>query len=1178
MSVTSYNNIACKYRLDKLDKVVYLFNEEALRNIKIDNGNAYVSGITQTPLAINCYAINLQDTDELDERYKFTHTLTFSVNGYVNYKDFQGRYYVVVKSLENEYWLVNPLFPCKVTYTYNLTANDSHTDFTLATASNHPTLRVIGMSQVKNYECGYRLCGFKGLKLNEKKYSVKNGYEVQYSNAGFDDIHFDKNSQKFTEQFDGTNVSHQIDFNIKFDDYKSSWHYNLLEFTDNLYSAIIYTTCGKTILTGFHFGLQPSFTVSAESDQSPNNIQITLVDMHNDGNFIGYYDNDGVSITKASGATYEYTTENGAYECVSANTAMYILKREVDRFGNPTGNYICLEGYEDRFADLNIVDTFAETETFVNPECSGEWCNIQTSIPSAVTFNTVTCRMYTILGDSDWTLSSSSNHITVRPTSGAANEVRRVEICNTMTPTSAAVTSTISISYCSGLTKTIGVTVISGDSCFQAGSVFDIDAHGQYVTIPTQCCIDDVTEFTDTVRNITIQDNYIRVYVPTNNSGTERTFYLDVTMCDNTTAEVIINQSNGFERWVYDSWTCDGAKMCEVQRKYTGLTADNINTWTSETRLANCEDSLYCSSLYERWIDSPDTTCSGGKKYTVQIEQTSSDGNVWVETGNKRLGVETDDSPAECSGATEYEDWREDGYFCEETTKYKRYRLYTSTDEITWYATDIYKSSDEVLETNSKDCGYYTPTSAWTCTKWDDADGYICEETTKYAREELFGRMCQDCNDCNEQWVALGIYRRSEEVLEEESTDCGFVIGSDEWTCDKWENDGYICDDTTKYVRQQRYVRMCSGDCSSCAEDWIATGVYRKTDTVIETNSTDCGYIIPSSSWTCSMWSAATGYICDDGNKYAREQLYGRMCQDCNNCSEAWTALGVYRRTDTVLEYNSTDCGYDPTISGNCTEYRDVGETICDGYDEYKYLRKYVRNCEDCDNCYAGWNATNIYKRGALIKTNSFNCGYIPLDTYTKWEEDGYICDSYNKYARLRKYISEDNVNWYETDIYKRGELIEENSEDCGYIYPISGDCTVWYFDGNTICEGVDKYEYLRKMVRNCPDHDCEDCDTEWHTTNVYKRGELLEHNSFDCGYLPIENYYLWRYIGTICDGYNKYERLQKYISEDGNKWYATQIFKKGQLLEENSADCGYAPPQIKYEYRWVLTDNTICG
>ena len=922
MPVSTYNNTSCKYRIDKLAKVVYLYNEDALKNIKIDNGNAYVENITQEPLALRVYDINLSDTDELDERYKFTHTLTFSVNGYANYTNFQGRYYVVVKSVDEEYWLVNPMFPCKVTYTYSLSKNDSHTDFTLSTASNHPTLRVIGMKKVIPTDCGYRLCGFKDLKLNEKKYSRKSGNLVIHSNYGFEDIHFDDNSQKFTEQFDGTNVSHQIDFNIKFDDYKSSWHYNLLEFNENLYSAIINTTCGKTILTGFHFGLQPSFTVSANDEQTPDNIQIQLTDMHNDGNFVGYFDTEDVVIEKDDSTEYVYTTENDAWECVSANTAIYILKKEIDKFGNPTGNYASLEEYETYFLDLgyNIVGTFtrAETDYFTNVACSGEDCKIQTSFPSAITFNTVSCREYSVIGESNWSILSDASHITVSPTWGSANEPYTVQLCNTLTPTATPVNSTLTIAYCNQQTKTINVSVVSGDSCFQAGTVFDISANGQYVNIPTQCCIELVTESSNTVANITIQNNYIRVYVPQNNSGSARTFVLNVTMCDGTTAEVTINQSNGFERWVFESEVCSGVKLCELQRKYTGLTVDNMDSWTDETRLYNCQDSLYCASLYNRWIDSTETTCSLGKKYTVQIEQSSNDGITWTVTGNKRLGVETDDSPAECSGATVYELWMEDGYWCDDGTKYRRFRLYTSNDEITWIATDIYKSSDDVLERNSSDCGSVIPTSAWTCTKWDDADGYICEETTKYAREQMYGRMCDDCSSCNEEWVALGIYRRK----------------------------------------------------------------------------------------------------------------------------------------NAVLETDSTDCGYDPSISGNCS---------------------------------------------------------------------------------------------------------------------------VWVFEGSFICDETTKYEYKRKLVRDCPNDDCENCDTEWIGTNIYKRGEVLQRNSFDCGYIPVENYYLWRNIGTLCDGFDSYERLQKYISEDGNRWYETQIIKKGQLLQQNSEECGYAPPSQKFEYQWVLTNETKC-
>ena len=161
MSVTTYKNNNCRYRLDKLDKVVYLISEDALKNIHVDNGQAYIDEITEEPLSISVYNIELKDTDELDERYKFTHTLTFSVQGYANYHDFEGKYYAIVKSLDGEYWMVNPMFPCKVTYTYTLDGNGSHTDFTLSTSSNFPTMFIHNIEHTKPYECGYRYCRFE---------------------------------------------------------------------------------------------------------------------------------------------------------------------------------------------------------------------------------------------------------------------------------------------------------------------------------------------------------------------------------------------------------------------------------------------------------------------------------------------------------------------------------------------------------------------------------------------------------------------------------------------------------------------------------------------------------------------------------------------------------------------------------------------------------------------------------------------------------------------------------------------------------------------------------------------------------------------------------------------------------------------------------------------------------
>lgn len=52
--------------------------------------------------------------------------------------------------------------------------------------------------------------------------------------------------------------------------------------------------------------------------------------------------------------------------------------------------------------------------------------------------------------------------------------------------------------------------------------------------------------------------------------------------------------------------------------------------------------------------------------------------------------------------------------------------------------------------------------------------------------------------------------------------------------------------------------------------------------------------------------------------------------------------------------------------------------------------------------------------------------------------------------------------------------------------------------------------------------------------------------------------------------------RYRKYISEDGNQWYQTNIYKQGELVEANSTDCGWTP-KIHYEYQWVESDVTMC-
>lgn len=969
MAVSEYINNPCKYNIDKLAKVVYLIDENASKNIHIDDGEAYITDIDQEPMALSVYNIALSDTDELDERYKFTHRLTFSMNGYVNYRDFQGRYYVIVKTVDEEYWLVNPLFPCKITYTYTLGANESHTDFTLSTISNHPTLRIHNLAHSTPYECGYVRCGFDSLKLNESINSLKRGNHVLYTNDGFKYIVFKKNTGVFTEQFDGNNIQHNLKFDIKFDDYKSSWHYNLLEFVDNTYAAIIKTTCNKYILCGFGFGLQPSFNVDANDNAESDKISIDLIDMHDNGDFIGYVDD--ITIERDETTNWTYTNKYNGYECVGNNLARYLLMEEVDALMNPTGNYKVLVGYEDQFTFLNIVGTFTETVTFNSYDCADS-CRLQSSFPLEFVFNNVSCREYSLISDSDWSITSSANYITVSPSNGLAGQSYTVSVCNTILPQETEASSTLSINYCNRV-KTYNVKVKRSDSCLPAGAVFDISANGQYVTIPTACCVTDAKDFGGTITNISIQNNYIRVYVPQNNSGNPRQFIISITYCDGREGEAIINQGTGFERWVKESTACTGNQKCDVERKYTGTTISDINTRTEETRMANCAVSTDCGGKMTRWVDTSETTCSGGKKYIVQSEQLSNDGGeTWVNTGNKRLGSETSDPSGECAGVEEFEDWRENGYVCVETTKYNRLQLYVSTDQI----------------------------------------------------------------------------------------------------------------------------------------NWIATNTYKRGDRVLETNSADCGYIIPSTGWTYEDWRLVeTDFICEDGNKYEKLRRY------VSNDNVNWTPTDVYKRGN-LIEANSGDCGYDPTITGNCSEYRDNGDTICDGFDKYKYLRKYVRECEDCNNCTTEWQETQIFKRGDKIQEHSLDCGYIPSDNYYEWREDGWDCNGYDKYQKYRKYISEDGNNWYATNIYKLGDSpIEVNSADCGYVPRIHYEYQ-WIESDVTRCVGTTKYYQYKKQRR------IEGSQDPWEDVipTVYSvdadgtmQPRVAEQESPDCGYVPpVQPRYRW--------------------------------------------------------------------
>lgn len=849
--VTNYTPDKCRYTIGKLVKSVWLISENAIKDIRIDNGEAWVNSISETPIRIDCTSVGLQEEESLDERYRFVHTLTFSVNGYANGDDFQGKYYAIVKDNNGTYWLVNPLFPCKVTYVYTLSNDENHTDFTLSTASNHPVLRLNGMVDARAYECKeYFIDGISELWLNEKRYSVHDGKYVKYTNDGFKVIDYNKNSATFTETFDGTNTSHSISFDVLFSSYKSSWHYNLLEFIDeciknnNLYSAIIKTRNGKYAMCGFSYGLQPSFNITADdTTQEINKVQISLQDVHTVGDPIDFY--NSADYTHLTAKTWVYTAEHNGYECVGDGLAKYLLQKEVDALGNDTCNYKALAGYENNFPELNIVGTFNGTFTFPNNECKVEPCRLSTSLPRRIVFNNVGSKTYTVRAGSDWTIAHDDG-ISVTPSSGSANQSYTITVYNSHTPTAEAWITNLTVSYCDGMEYSSVITVVEDeDSCFQNGSRYNISANEHTLTIPTQCCINSAKERTGIGTISTVYNDHITVYVPENNTGAYRTIVLLVELCDGGATNITIVQSDVFEKWEKEGTFCNGTDKYEVQRLYTGTTSSSY-TMTETTR------------------------------------------NVFVEAYS-----------LDCKSPDEwnYKKWEivPGDYVCDGETKYAKEREYVSDDNVRWIATDVYRKSNTVIEDFSTDCGY-DPSITGNCSIYVDEGDVVCSGYNKYKYLRKYVRTCQDCDNCSSQWIATDIYEIDySQVVEYFSSDCGYICGA---CLRRWVVDGYSCVGYDKYRIDRLQISHNGGI------TWVDTTATSMTMT--EQASEDCG---------CSRqyrWEKAPAddYVCD---METHTKYYKEYCQvSCDG--ETWENLiPESSRTSTdVIEYNSEDCGGTP--------------------------------------------------------------------------------------------------------------------------------------------------------------------------------------------------------------------------------------------------------------------------
>lgn len=776
--VTEYNIDKCNYKIYRLKGTVFLFNDDLVKSISIDGDTTHIS-LSGKPLTVRCDTVQVSEESSIDGRFSFSHTVTFKVQGYdislVGYK------WIGFQDASGECWLLNPMLNPLWTYKYTLDSEGESTTYTVSLTSNFPLLHIVGNEKFDDITrpCGYRMSVPINLWLNESDYSSKDkDGTILYTNDGFKKIGFIKDTLSLTEEYDGENVMHSLSFKIPFSSYKESFHYNLLEFTDNTYACEVEKSDGTYASCGFYPGLFPSYSISCDTNiENADSITITLSDKHNGENFFSV--SDDFTKKYESSKSSEFRMNDECLECVGYGVAKFIMKTEVDALGNPTGNYYALRGYENelRANGYNIIGTFDDNVSVPYGKCKGEGtiegCYLNTNLTDMTFHERGEKKSFILKADGGWRITYNGSNISFSEKEATDSNTHTVTIEALVRPISIPYQETFTVTYCDGKTSTYNA-YIKQDTCHDSISVDTVPKGGGNVLVKSECCISAITSTVQGVLSIKTNEGFV-VSIPSMDGNEERIVPITIIRCNGETSDPInIRQTPYYYRWDREGSQCSNGYMCDLERMYSGETSSYITARTETTRLVNCvTDPTNCPFDRTRWVSIDDTICDGKALCSLIAEETSNDGIVWTRTGNIKIDKvidEANDSVCSANPQKKYGKWMEvSGYICEGTTKYKKIAFFQSdTIDGTYTRTNVEDKGD-VWETNSKDCGWFEGIDDYE-TRWEKV-GEECRGTSKYAKLQA-----RYYNEDGTEYIPTNTTKQYKyELIEEKSADCGYV-------------------------------------------------------------------------------------------------------------------------------------------------------------------------------------------------------------------------------------------------------------------------------------------------------------------------------------------------------------------------------------------------------------------
>ena len=673
MSVSDYIT-NYRYKIGKLKDFIYVVDASILNEITIKDNIAHINS-TKYFTKLNGSNVQLKEQQSTNENLRFTKNVQITIDGYFNATGrIPSNPIVIVENKEGTRFLVNPEFGADIEYTFTLNSTQCQTVVEFDNISNLPVLELVGKFGIMETveKCKYKLSGvdkFEIINFDNVALNPSSANITIFGDDSFKQVKFNDGTFTLEEKYKDHLYTDSINFDITLDNYKSSWHYDLVKFLDRNYSAIV-TSKGQEnnyLYVGFNLGLQPSYEIETSTEVGGiDNITITftesslgsLIDLNGvtssestDKSWVGVR-----SVITSTGVKYD------SYECYGDGIARYLVQTEVDAKGDNTGRYKVLEGYADMFPNLNIVGTFTDTITYNEPNCSGIDSILNTNIPATIYMAVGDKKTYDVYSDSDWSVENVSSFISLESTGYKGGETNHLTVSlkydaiyhdeGTFTITNGKLKKVTKVVVRKFSDITMDITaeeqVINLNVPFRTGSVVYKDKTYNINEIST---LDGLT--------FVFNGQRVQIKVPMNDSTENKKVYELRLKSGNSSIKVTINQDHFYEEWHITStseYRCDNGSSYQVLHRFTGFTADNLSE-TIEIKLGDVitQNDRRCANVISRYSDKGHYTCYDGKKYKLLEEEESYDnGSTWSLTGRIRLGDAVESDTTFCSQERQY--------------------------------------------------------------------------------------------------------------------------------------------------------------------------------------------------------------------------------------------------------------------------------------------------------------------------------------------------------------------------------------------------------------------------------------------------------------------------------------------------------------------------------------------